>query len=249
MLRLIRYVGALYLLSFSMSASAVEIRVACAANFYPTLNAIKNQFEQSTEHKITIIRGSTGKLYAQITRGAPFDVFLSADSRRVEKLVEQGKSLDGKSYVYATGQLSLWKPESVSSQNIKEILYEGSFKKLAIANPKTAPYGAASVEALKSMELYEEVKNKLVYGENISQTLQFVESGAADLGFVSRSHVNNDIYWEVGDYMHKPINQNMIVIKHTKNPEIASQFVKYILTPEIQQLIYEHGYAAQAKGS
>lgn len=246
MRRLMRYLTAIFFISYSIAVSASEIRVACAANFYPVLNKIKNLYEQSTENEITIIRGSTGKLFAQISRGAPFDVFLSADSQRVDKLVEMGKSLGKKSYVYATGQLSLWRPESESSQSIKEILYEGKFEKLAIANPKTAPYGIASVEALKSMELYGEVKGKLVYGENISQTLQFVDSGAADIGFVARSQVNNDIYWEVENYLHKPIKQKMIVIKHSKIPEVSKSFLEYILSPEIQLLIQKNGYATKA---
>jgi len=237
------------MLGISHAATAVEIRIACAANFYPTLNKIKQQFEQASDHKLTIIRGSTGKLFAQISRGAPFDIFLSADSKRVDKLVAQGKSAEDRSYVYATGQLSLWKPNSVSSQSIKEILYAGEFKKLAIANPKTAPYGLASVETLKAMELYDEVKSKLVYGENISQTLQFVESGAADLGFVARSHVNNDIYWEVEDYMHKPIQQKMIVIKHSKNIDASKIFLDFILSAEIQKLIEKNGYAVSLKSS
>ena len=231
-------------LCFCMSQTyAGGIRVATAANFYPVLNKIKKLFEEETSHSVTIIRGSTGKLYAQIVHGAPFDVFLSADSVRAEKLVKQGKSIDGKSYVYAVGQLALWQPDATNSQAIREKLYSGDFNKLAIANPKTAPYGKASIEALKTLEIYEDVKAKLVYGENISQALQFVDSGAADIGFVARAFVADAMYWEVDTYLHKPIEQKMIVLKQTKNAQVAELFIRYIQSEKIQKLIEANGYA------
>jgi len=245
-----------HILSFSMSLAllfnsqilqADEIRVATAANFYPLLSEIKKMYESRSEHRLTIIRGSTGKLYAQIVRGAPFDVFLSADSLRADKLVKLGKALDDKAYIYAIGKLALWKPNADSSMMIKELLTEGQFRKLAIANPKTAPYGKASVEALKAMEIYEDVKNKLVYGENITQTYQFVETGAAELGFVARSYVAGDIYWEVDKYLHKPVNQKMLVIKKSSHKQAAKEFIEYLLSSEAQSLIKASGYDIENK--
>ena len=232
----------LLLLFIPALGSAIELKVATAANFYSTLNKIKLEYEKNTQHSITIIRGSTGKLYAQIINGAPFDIFFSADSKRVDRLVRKNKTVDGEATIYAVGQLALWRPDINSSQELRQRLMSGDFKKLAIANPKTAPYGRASVQTLKSMELYQSVKNKLVYGENISQALQFVQSGAADMGLVARPHVIHDIYWEVETYLHKPIKQKMVILKQSKQVEIAKDFLASIKSKEIQKLIREEGY-------
>ncbi len=224
----------------------VELRVASAANFYPSLKKIKQNYEAITKNKITIIRGSSGKLYAQIMQGAPYDMFFSADAARPDKLVKLGKTIDldnnKKSLVYVIGRLALWRPDADSSQQLREQLIKGEFNKLAIANPKTAPYGKASIEALKEMELYEVVKHKLVYGENISQTLQFVQSGAADLGFVARPYVINDMYWEIDSYTHKPIKQKVVILKQTRQLEAAREFLQYLQSPAIQKIIYADGY-------
>ena len=234
------------MLVVSSVTHAVELRIATAANFYPTLNKIKQNYEAITDNKIVIIRGSTGKLYAQIMRGAPYDVFFSADAKRVDELVKKAKAIeiDGgkKSFVYAKGKLALWHADADSSQQLREKLNSGDFNKLAIANPKTAPYGKASIEALQAMELYEEFKHKLVYGENISQTMQFVQSGAADIGLVARSYVINDIYWEIDSYLHKPIKQKVILLKQSKQIETAREFLQYIQSPAIKKLIKADGY-------
>ena len=245
-IRLIMVISLFFYMGLSYAGG---IRVATAANFYPVLIKIKKLFEEETSHSITIIRGSTGKLYAQIIRGAPFDVFLSADSARAEKLVKQGNSLDGKSYVYAVGQLVVWHPDATNSQVIREKLFSGDFNKLAIANPKIAPYGKASIEALKTLEIYEEVKDKLVFGENISQTLQFVDSGAADIGFVARAHVYDSMHWEVDTYLHKPIIQKMILLKQTKDPQIAEAFIQFMQSDKIKKLIEANGYAKIKKNN
>lgn len=228
-------------LVFSISQAA-EIRVASAANFYLTLNKIAEKFTAETGHKIVIIRGSTGKLYTQIINGAPYDIFLSADSARADRLVEEGKTLDGKSIVYAIGLLALWMPDAGSAQQIENTLMQMSFNKLSIANPKTAPYGKAAVEALSTLKIYDTVKNKLVYGENISQALQFVESGAATIGFVARSNVIDDIYWPVDASLHQPIEQKMVLLKQAKEKSTAIQFMQYMQTKEIKKLIELDGY-------
>ena len=236
----------LILLVLSNVTNAVELRIASAANFYPTLKKIKQNYEAITDNKIVIIRGSTGKLYAQIVQGAPYDIFFSADARRIDNLVKKGKSLEiesnKKTFVYAKGKLALWRADADSSQQLREMLNSGDFNKLAIANPKTAPYGKASIEFLKEMELYEEVKHKLVYGENISQAMQFVQSGAADIGLVARSYVINDMYWEIDSYLHKPIKQKVIILKQTKQLETAKEFLQYIQSPAIKKLIEADGY-------
>ncbi len=230
------------LLIFTLEVNSGELKVATAANFYHTLNKIVNIFETETGHKITIIRGSTGKLYAQIMNGAPYDLFLSADAKRPEKLIEKKKAEQNDISTYAIGQLVLWKPDSDSSQLLREQLYNGDFKKLAIANPKTAPYGSAAIEALKALEIYNEVKHKLVYAENIAQALQYVQSGAAGLGMVAKSHVNNDIYWQVDSYHHKPIKQKMLVLKNSKNIELSREFFNFVKSDKIKKLIENDGY-------
>ena len=221
---------------------AAELRIATAANFYPTLLKLKQAFEPSSKDKITIVRGSSGKLYAQIMRGAPYDLFFSADEARADQLVRQGKSLDGKSRVYALGQLALWKADADSSLQLREQLESGQFDKLAIANPRTAPYGRAAIQALRALELYPAIKPKLVYGENVAQTLQFVQSGAADLGLVALALVNNDIYWQVEAYMHQPIKQKMLILKQSKQPQLAEKFSRFIQGPRARQIIAADGY-------
>lgn len=234
------------MLLVSSITAAVEIRIATAANFYPTLKKIQQSYEAITDNKITIIRGSSGKLYAQIMHGAPYDIFFSADSKTIDKLVRQGKAIEievnKRSFVYAIGKLALWRTDADSSQALREKLYSGDFNKLAIANPKTAPYGKASIEALKEMELYQAVKHKLVYGENIAQTLQFVQSGAADIGLVARSYVIDDMYWGIDSYLHKPIKQKVMLLKQTKQVEIGKEFLQYIQSSSIKKLIEADGY-------
>lgn len=236
------------LISFSSNATGqvIDLRIATAANFYPTLKKIKHNYEAITNNKITIIRGSTGKLYAQIMQGAPYDIFFSADSARADLLVRKSKTIEinknQKTFVYAVGRLVLWRPDADSSQQLREQLMNNKFKKLAIANPRTAPYGKASIEALKAMEIYESVKHKLVYGENISQTMQFTQSGAADIGLVAMSYAKHDLYWEIDSYLHKPINQKVVLLKQAKHPQVAKEFLQYIQSPAIQKLIAADGY-------
>lgn len=144
--------------------------------------------------------------------------------------------------MYAIGQLALWSPQSKSAQQLEKLLHSGNFNKLAIANPKTAPYGLAALEALQAMGLYEKVKHKLVYGENIAQTLQFVESGAAELGFVARSHVNEQIFFAIDTQLHQPVTQKMLILKQTKQPALAKRFVEFLQTPEVTEMIKQDGY-------
>lgn len=233
-------ISCLFLIHTSLLGA--ELRIASAANFYPTLTKIAQAFSEKNDDEITIIRGSTGKLYAQIIRGAPYDLFFSADSARADKLVEQGHSFNNNSRIYAIGQLALWSPNAQSSQQLETLLHSGNFNKLSIANPKTAPYGQAAVEALQSMGLYEKFKHKLVYGENISQALQFVESGAAELGFVARSHVNDRIFFAIEQKLHQPVTQKMLILKQTKQPALAQDFVEFIQTPDVTEMIKQDGY-------
>lgn len=233
-------ISCLFLIHSSLLAA--ELRIASAANFYPTLTKIVEAFNATGEDEITIIRGSTGKLYAQIIRGAPYDLFFSADSARADRLVQQGHSFNNSSQVYAIGQLVLWAPQAQNPQQLSTLLHSAEFNKLSIANPKTAPYGQAAKEALQSLGLYEKVKHKLVYGENISQALHFVESGAAELGFVARSHVNDQVFFAIDSQLHQPVTQKMLILKQTKQPVLAQRFVEFLRTPVVTEIIKQDGY-------
>jgi len=242
-MRLIIFIDFIFITAW---AEATEIRIASASNFYPTLSKIKKAFEMNSEHRVIIIRGSTGKLYAQIINGAPYDIFLSADSDRTDKLAALGKADRDETIVYAIGQLAVWNPKALNVQQIRQQLINNDVKKLAVANPKTAPYGKAAIETLKSMGIYDKLKEKLVYGENISQTLQFVESGAADIGFVARSHMKNRVdesqYWNIPEDHHQPIEQKMLLIKNIKNINAARSFINFMQTEEIKNIIRNDGY-------
>ncbi len=233
-----------FVLLFCLNAvNATELRVATAANFYHTLDKIKTEFEKNSEHRITIIRGSTGKLYAQIMHGAPYDLFFSADTARADKLIEAGKADKKFARVYARGELVLWKPESTSPEQLHKRLMSNEFNKLAIANPKTAPYGKAAVETLKELGIYQQVKSKLVYAENIAQAVQYVESGAADIGLVARSLVNDSVYWQVKQQMHEPIEQKMLILKQSNHMTAAKAFYEFMQSQKVIDLIRSDGYS------
>jgi len=224
----------------------ITLRVASAANFYPTLKKIAQAYEKTSNNKISIIRGSTGKLYAQIMRGAPYDIFFSADSARIKKLIDLNRTHDVanniSSFVYAKGKIVLWKPAAITDMQLKKILFEGAFNKLAIANPKTAPYGRASVEALKKLNLYSAVKNKLVYGENIAQVMQFVQTGAADIGIVAKSYTKNNVSWDINGENYTPIRQSVTILKQSNKVTVAKEFLRYLNRLEIKQIIINDGY-------
>ena len=167
-----------FLITFGLcpsSARGEEVRVAVAANFLTTFNAIARQFEDETGHKVLVSPGSSGKLYVQIQNDAPFDLFFSADARRPELLEEEGIAIRGSRFTYAVGRVTLWSPEPLFIKNDgKTVLSQGDFEYLAIANPKTAPYGQAAVQILKALHVWEQLRDRLVYGENIGQAFQFV---------------------------------------------------------------------------
>lgn len=225
------------------TVNAAELRVATAANFYHTLDKIKTEFEKKGEHRITIIRGSTGKLYAQIMHGAPYDLFLSADTARADKLIESGKADKEFARVYASGQLVLWKPKTANPAQLHKQLMDKKFNKLAIANPKTAPYGKAAIETLKALGIYQQVKSKLVYAENIAQAVQYVESGAADIGLVARSLVKDSVYWQVKQEMYAPIKQKMLILKQSRNMPVAKVFYEFMQSQAVTDLIRADGYS------
>jgi molybdate transport system substrate-binding protein len=235
-------------LSFTQ-IGADEIKVAVASNFYPTMKEIALQYElkqsQSSEnHKIILISGSSGKHYAQIINGAPFDIFFSADKVRPILLEKKGISESGSRFTYALGRLVLWSPLDGFVEK-EEQLYNNELRFLAIANPKIAPYGVAAREALISINLWEDLQSKLVRGENIAQTFQFVNSGNAKLGFISYSQLMNPNYpvvgsfWEVPQSMYKPIEQQAVLLKKSS---LAKDFLSFIESDESLNIISKYGY-------
>ena len=235
-------------LSFTQ-IGADEIKVAVASNFYPTMKEIALQYElkqsQSSEnHKIILISGSSGKHFAQIMNGAPFDIFFSADKVRPILLEKKGISESGSRFTYALGRLILWSSLDGFVEK-DEQLYNNELRFLAIANPKIAPYGVAAREALISINLWEDLQSKLVRGENIAQTFQFVNSGNAKLGFISYSQLMNPNYsvvgsfWEVPQSMYNPIEQQAVVLKKSS---LAKDFLSFIESDESLNIISKYGF-------
>ena len=235
-------------LSFTQIA-ADEIKVAVASNFYPAMKEIvlqyeSNQSQSSENHKIVLISGSSGKHFAQIINGAPFDIFFSADKVRPTLLEKKGMSESGSRFTYALGRLVLWSSLDGFVEK-DERLYNNDLRFLAIANPKIAPYGVAAREALISINLWEDLQSKLVRGENIAQTFQFVNSGNAKLGFISYSQLMNPSYpvvgsfWEVPQSLYKPIEQQVVLLKKSS---LAKDFLLFIGSDESLNIISKYGY-------
>ncbi|MFO1417203.1 MAG: molybdate ABC transporter substrate-binding protein [Methylotetracoccus sp.] len=177
---------------FTVGASAETVQVAVAANFAGPMEKIAQAFEASTGHKAALSSGATGKFFTQIQNGAPFEVLLSADAATPKKLEKEGLAVPGTTFTYAIGKLVLWSSRPAYVDNDGKILKGGNFKHIALANPKTAPYGAAAVEVMNRLGLYKTLEPKFVQGENIAQTHQFIATGNAELGFVALSQVQKD---------------------------------------------------------
>lgn len=235
-------------LSPSAVASDEQLRVAVAANFVGTLQKIAKDWDSSGGVKIALIPGSSGKLLEQIKNGAPFDVLLSADSERPEAVEKAGLAPQGSRFTYAIGRLALWSAEPGMVDSEGMILARGDFRRLAIASPKSAPYGAAALQAIEKLGLSSMLKEKLVTGENIAQAMQFVETGNAQLGFVALSQIlerpeaKRGSYWIVPDALHAPIEQQAVAI--AKGPRLAEaeRFLRFLRAPAARKLIEADGY-------
>ena len=224
---------------------AEEIRVAVASNFIPVLSVIAKRFEARTRQKVTLISGSTGKLYAQINNGAPYDAFFAADATRPERLEKAGLAITGSRFTYAIGKLVLWSPNKVDIAAGTNILQSNNFRYIAIANPKLAPYGQAAKQVLQSRGLWDDLKPRLVRGENIGQTFQFVKSGNAELGFIAMSqikHPGKDIvgsFWEVPQTLYTPIQQQAVLLKDKKT---TRRFMSFMRSNEVLEIIHSYEY-------
>lgn len=226
----------------ALPAFAETAHVAVAANFTAVAEELEALFEAKGEHQLELSFGATGQLYTQITQAAPFAVFLSADTARPERAIAEGFGVDGTFFVYAEGRLALYAPGRDVSGG--EAVLAGDFDKLAIADPAAAPYGAAAVETMTALGLYDTIEPKLVQGENISQTLQFVESGNAELGFVAASQVigKADV-WLVPGGLHAPIAQGAVLLKEGEDNAAALAFLDFIRSDEAVAVIEASGYA------
>lgn len=227
------------------------LTVAVASNFQRTAAVIAAEFSKSTRIPVRISAGSTGKLYAQIVNGAPYDIFLAADSARPKRLEDDGVATRGSRLTYAIGSLLLWSADKALDEGeCLETLRSGSYRRLAIANPLTAPYGLAAQEFLQAANLYDAALSRLVYGENIAQALHFVASGNATLGLVAASQINSGIpvetrcAWEVPGHMHSEIIQQGVVLNASISPEAAAKFMAFLQGPRVAVILESHGYKA-----
>jgi molybdate transport system substrate-binding protein len=228
-----------------------EITVAAAADLNAALKEITENYERETGVKVNLSFGASGALMQQIHNRAPFDVFFSADMAYPRQLISQGDVDGGSLYGYAIGKLVLWAPVD-SPLDVEHrgmnVMADASVKKIAIANPQHAPYGRAAVAALKHVGLYEQVSDRLVLGENVSQAAQFVESGNAQVGFVAMSYAVSPAmrgkgkFWEIPVEAYPPLEQGVVVIRHSRHKKEATAFVAYIKTKAVADVLSRYGF-------
>jgi molybdate transport system substrate-binding protein len=228
----------------STSLPAAQTNVAVAANFTEAAEEIAAAFKAKTGHEAVLSFGATGQFYTQITQGAPFQILLSADAARPKKLVEDGLAVSGSHFTYAIGKLVLWSktPGLVRGE---ETLKAASFAKLSICNPAAAPYGAAAIEAMKSLKVLESLQPKFVEGATITQAYQFVETGNAELGFVALSQLTGPetgSRWLVPQELYSPIRQDAVLLKSGASNEAATGFIAFLRGPEARIIIEKYGY-------
>jgi molybdate transport system substrate-binding protein len=229
-------------------ARAEQVRVAVAANFSAPMQKIAQAFQQDTGHQALMSVGSTGHFYAQIRHGAPFEVLLAADDETPLRLEKEGLGVAGSRFTYATGRLVLWSKRPGWVDDKGEVLRSGRFQRLAIANPKLAPYGVAAWETLSKLNLLKDLQPRLVQGENIAQTYQFVASENAELGFVALSQVLVDgklgtgSGWVVPAHLHAPIQQDAIVLQKGQGQVAVQALMRYLRADKARAIIHAYGY-------
>lgn len=227
---------------------AAETQVAVAANFAEPVKAIAAVLEKTTDHKLKITVGATGRLYAQIRNGAPFDVLVSADTQAPAQLEADGLAQPGTRFTYATGKLVLWSADAAKVDAQGAVLKSDGFRKLAIANPKTAPYGTAAMEVINKLGLAATLTPRLVQGESIGQAYNFAHTGNAQVAFVAMSQVleagrlKSGSMWVVPQNLYAPIRQDAVLLKTGANNEAALALMKLLQSPNIKELIRSYGY-------
>jgi len=231
---------------------ADDALVAVATNFAEVMERLEAGFETETEHDLTVVTGSTGKLYAQITNGAPFDVFLAADQERPRLLEEDGSAVVGTRFSYAIGRIALWSPDPgrIGADGAK-VLRDGDFRRLAMANPALAPYGVAARETLAALGLSARLEDRIVLGENIGQAHAMVATGNAELGFVALSYVlspRNETpgsRWDVPQALYSPIRQDCVLLTRAADNVAAAAFVEWLRGDEARRVIERYGYGVE----
>lgn len=233
------------LLSTAGNALSATLKIAVASNFSQAAKQLAERFQAERGHRVLLSIGSTGKHYAQIRNGAPFDAFLAADSRRPLLLEQEGLALPGSRFTYAVGRLLLWSPDGSLIDPQGKVLTDGSFRHLAIGNPRLAPYGRAAWQVIERLGLETSVTGHLVRGENIGQTFQFVSSGNAELGFVALSQVQRPgapipgSFWRVPEHLYDPIEQQAVLLRDS---EATRDFFAFLKSPETERLLQRFGY-------
>lgn len=235
-----------------------KLRMAAAADLKFAMDELSEEFAKQTGASVSVTYGSSGNFFAQLQNGAPFDVFFSADIEYPKKLEAQGLAVQGTLFEYAVGRIVIWLPKGSKLGLAKlgwQSLRDPSISKIAIANPEHAPYGRAAVQALQQAGLYEDVKNKLVFGENISQAAQFVQSGNAQAGIIAMSlavspEMREGKRWEIPAEMHRPLEQGAVLLNGSQNKEVAREFLRYVKSAAGRATLSKHGFAApEQKGA
>jgi len=252
--RMNRWIGAMALIFWLIGSidpvAADEILVAAASDLNFAMKDIISEFERQTGHHVKLSLGSSGNYYSQIQNGAPFDLYFSADIAYPKKLEEAGLTVPGSIYRYAVGRIVLWTglTSGLDVANGMEVLHDSSIRKVAIANPKHAPYGRAAVAAMQHFKLYEQVKDRLVLGENISQAAQFIESGACEIGIIALSLAlapamkAKGTYWEIPAEAHPSLEQGSVILKSSKQRELAEQFMDFMKGTRGQEILARYGF-------
>src|SRR6188508_301569 len=237
-------------LALPPNAVAEEIAIAAASDLNFAIKDVIAEYEKATGHHVKLSLGSSGNFYAQIQNGAPFDLYFSADIGYPKKLEEAGLIVPGSVYRYAVGRIVLWTNHASRRDVSKgmDVLRDPAVKKIAIANPKHAPYGRAAVAAMQHFKVYDEAKDRLVLGENISQAAQFIESGACDVGVIALSLAlaptmkAAGTYWEIPSDAHPPLEQGAAILKSSKQQETAKQFVEFMRGTQGQEIMKRYGF-------
>ena len=237
----------LFFLSLAMPALAAQTHVAVAANFAEPAREIATLFQKETGHEAILITGASGAFYTQITHGAPFEVFLSADDERPRMAVENGFAVPDSRFTYAIGKLVLWS-RVIDVSDGEKVLRTGKFRRLSIANPASAPYGRAAVETMQALSVWNTIQPHVVQGSSIAQAFQFIDTRNAELGFVALAQlygVNRGTQWLVPEKLHAPIRQDAVLLKNGANNEAARAFLAFLKRPEARSIIERFGYTLE----
>lgn len=243
---LIYYLFIAFFIQFPItSLYADELRIAVASNFSAPIKTLADRFEQQTGHNVILAFGSTGKHFSQIVNGAPFNAFFAADEERPTQLEKKGLTVPETRFTYAIGRLVLWSSSKNYVASTGVIQARSGFNKIAIANPRLAPYGKAAQQFLQAQGLWKQLQGRIVRGENIAQTFQFIMSGNAQLGFIAYSQLEQSnadktgVYWIVDSSLHDPINQQAVLLKDTP---AGQSFLEFVKSEESRAIIQTSGY-------